>query len=133
MLVCIMEKDFCSWHVRKSQLNDRTKTPFFKEREIWFCYLGMNIGCEEDGEASTFLRPVIILKKFKNNTFFGVPLTRTPRFGRNYFTVIDNHGTSFAMLAQGRILDGRRLYYRSRIMPRSDLESLTLRFLLGIL
>lgn len=128
-----MEKDFDRWNVRKAILNDNFDIPFYKERDIWFCYLGMNVGCEEDGDISAFLRPIIVLKKFKNGTFFGVPLTRTPRFGKYYFTVIDNHGRSFAMLAQGRVLDGRRLYYRSRIMSENDFESLRLRLLLSIL
>ncbi|MGD1003273.1 MAG: hypothetical protein ABR884_01730 [Minisyncoccia bacterium] len=128
-----MKKDFDGWNIQKEILHNNFSIPFYKERDIWFCYLGVNIGREEDGSPSTFLRPVVVLRKFKNGTFFGVPLTHTPRFGRNYFTVIDRHGTSFAMLAQGRILDGRRLYYRSRVMPQNDFESLKLRFLLGIL
>jgi hypothetical protein len=128
-----MEKDFDRWNIQKTFLNNNFNVPFYKERDVWFCYLGMNIGCEEDGDISAFLRPIIVIKKFKNGTFFCVPLTHTPRFGKHYFTIIDGHGTSFAMLAQGRILDGRRLYYRSRIMPENDFESLKLKFLLSIL
>ena len=85
------------------------------------------------GESKTFVRPVIILKKFSNEVFFGVPLTRTPRFGKEYFTVINDHGVGFAMLSQGRILDARRLKYYSATMPESEFESLKLRFLLNVL
>ena len=27
---------------------------YFHEREIWFCYLGVNIGSEQDGTRKTF-------------------------------------------------------------------------------
>jgi mRNA interferase MazF len=128
-----MQKDFPRWSERKSQLNDISSIFVFKEREIWFCYLGLNVGYEENGDVRAFLRPVIILKKFSNMTFFAIPLTRTPRFGKEYFTVIDSHGVSFAMLSQGRTLDGRRLKYNSRTMPEDEFESLKLRFFLNIL
>jgi hypothetical protein len=128
-----MKKDFPRWNEKKAELNNATTTRFFREREIWFCYLGLNIGYEEDGDAKTLLRPVIILKKLSNKTLFAIPLTRTQRFGKEYFTVIDSHGVSFAMLSQGRTLDGRRLKYNSRTMPEDEFESLKLRFLLNIL
>ena len=128
-----MQKHFDRWNEQKSKLNNTTTTRFFKEREIWFCYLGLNVGNEEDGDTRTLLRPVIILKKLSNKMFFAIPLTRTPRFGKEYFTVIDSHGVSFAMLSQGRTLDNRRLKYNSRTMPEDEFESLKLRFLLNIL
>ncbi len=45
-----MKKDFGNWHNKKDKLENIEKRPFFKEREIWFCYLGLNIGDEEDGK-----------------------------------------------------------------------------------
>jgi len=128
-----MQKDFDRWNEQKTKLNITTTTRFFKEREIWFCYLGLNIGHEQDGEVGTYLRPVIVLKKFPNKTFFAIPLTHTQRFGKEYFTVIDNHGVSFAILSQGRALDIRRLKYYSRTMSEGEFASLKLRFLLNIL
>jgi hypothetical protein len=76
---------------------------------------------------------VLILKKFPNKTFFGIPLTRTPRFGKEYFTVIDDPGVSIALLLQGRVLDARRLARRLNIMSEGEFESLKLRFLLNLL
>jgi hypothetical protein len=128
-----MEKDFDAWNRRKAILNGSVKMLFFREREIWFSYLGLNIGHEQDGDAGTFLRPVIIFKKVSNAVFFGIPLTRSPRFGKEYFTVINSHGIGFAMLSQGRVFDARRLKYCSAVMPESEFESLKLRFLLNIL
>lgn len=48
---------------------------YFREKEIWWCHLGFNIGQEENGKHKIFERPVLILKKVKKNLFIGVPLT----------------------------------------------------------
>jgi mRNA interferase MazF len=128
-----MQKDFDRWNGQKSKLNNANATSSFKEREIWFCYLGLNIGHEQDGDAEKFLRPVLILKKFSNRMFFGIPLTHTPRFGKEFFTIIDDPGVSIALLSQGRTLDSHRLFYYSATMPEDEFESLKLRFLLNIL
>jgi len=128
-----MQKDFDRWSKQKAKLNDINVTLSFKEREIWVCYFGLNIGHEQDGDAKTFLRPVLILKKFPNKTFFAIPLTRTPRFGKEYFTVVNDPRTSIALLSQGCVLDARRLVRRINIMSESEFESLKLRFLLNIL
>ena len=128
-----MQKDFDRWNGQKAELNNAASMLSFKEREIWFCHLGLNIGHEQDGDAKKFLRPVIILKKLSDEMFFGVPLTRTPRFGKEYFTIINDHGVGFAMLSQGRAFDARRLKYCSAVMAEDAFESLKLRFLLNIL
>ncbi len=128
-----MEKDFDRWNEKKSKLDNTIPRFSFKEREIWFCYLGTNIGHEQDGDVRKFLRPVLILKKFSNKIFFGIPLTHTPKFGKDFFTVINDPGVSIALLSQARTLDSRRLFYYSAIMSEGEFESLKLRFLLNIL
>ncbi len=128
-----MQKDFDRWNEQKSRLDDANPSFHFKEREIWFCYFGLNIGHEQDGDAKKFLRPVLILKKFSSKTFFAIPLTHTPKFGKEFFTVIDDPGVSIALLSQGRTLDSRRLFYYSATMSEDEFESLRLRFLLNIL
>ena len=35
-------KDFCHWHSKETRLNNIPQTPYFSEREIWFCHLGVN-------------------------------------------------------------------------------------------
>ena len=37
--------------------------------------MGVNIGFEQDGTGSNFDRPVLILKGFNKESFFGVALT----------------------------------------------------------
>jgi mRNA interferase MazF len=127
-----MEKDFDDWNATKKKIHNQQNRPRFREREIWFCRAGINIGFEEDDSGDKFLRPFVVLKKFNESMFFGIPLTRTPRYGKHYFTVADEHGISFGMLAQARVMDAKRLHYRSRIMPDTVFEELSNKFQMAI-
>lgn len=51
----------------------------FNEREIWWCSIGENIGFEGDGKNDMFERPVLILKKYNAEVFFGAPLTTSTK------------------------------------------------------
>jgi hypothetical protein len=48
----MMQKDFDKWNETKKKIHDRINTPFFNEREVWWCVLGRNIGVEQDGGES---------------------------------------------------------------------------------
>lgn len=111
-----MKKDFKVWTPLKQILNN-TDEPrlFFHEREIWYCHLGENIGFEQDGQGEQFLRPVIIIRKFNNEIFWGVPLTRAQKDLPFYFTFLihlegnQNNEKSTAILSQIRLIDSKRL------------------------
>ncbi len=82
----------------------------FNEREIWSCYLGMNVGDEQMGTNEDFLRPVIILKKFNSKVCWAIPLTRTDKKSVHYFPFNFITGTqSVAILSQLRLIDSKRL------------------------
>ena len=62
-----MEKDFQKWHSEKEKLHARSNAPFFHEREIWWCSLGLNVGFEQDGKNDNFERPVLVLRRFNRD------------------------------------------------------------------
>ncbi len=107
-----MRKDFEKWHKKKARINEIEQRPFFHEREIWYCHLGLNIGFEQDGNGDEFLRPVIILRKFNNEIFWAVPLTRTDKQNRYYFRFSLAGSQSVAILSQVRLIDARRLSHK---------------------
>ena len=107
-----MKKDFKKWGENKAELHNDKKRPFFHEREVWFCTLGENIGFEQDGSGKEFLRPVIILKKFNNEVVWILPMTRTNKTGKYYFSVSLNNQTSTIILSQIRLIDTKRLQYK---------------------
>lgn len=111
------ENDFLLWHKEKYKISSEVfNNLYFKEREIWFCYLGCNIGYEEDGKGERFLRPIIIIKKINKNMFIGVPLTTSSKNRSNRFYYEFNYIReikSYAILSQIRCFDYKRLAYKS--------------------
>mgnify|MGYP001565271399 FL=1 len=105
-----MKKDFLKWHIKKSQVDGIERRPFFHEREIWFCYLGANVGFEQDGAGDDFQRPIVVIRKFNNEVCWIVPLSKTNKRSKYYFVFKFNDTiTSVAILSQIRLLDARRL------------------------
>lgn len=95
-----MQKDFNAWSEKKILINDIKDVPFFHEREIWFCFLGANVGFEQDGRGEDFQRPVLILKKFNNEICWAIPLSKTNRRGKYYFAFqFDSNTVSVAILS----------------------------------
>jgi len=121
-----MKKDYKKWHPIKQRINNTPdKRPFFHEREIWFCYLGENIGFEQDGRGEEFLRPVIIVRKFNNEIFWAVPLTRTDKKTKFYFTfTFHPSGPSTAVLSQIRLVDACRLSWKIGDIAEADFGTL---------
>ena len=107
-------KDFWKWNEKKVTLNGLPQAPHFREREVWYCHLGANVGFEQDGVGGDFLRPVIFFRKFNNQIFWGVPLTRTEKKTLFYFSFELNGARSTAILSQNRLIDGRRLSHKIR-------------------
>ncbi len=81
------EKDFDGWLPIKKHTNDRDAIPTFKQREIWWCSTGINIGVEVDGKNHHFERPVLIIRKFNRRLFWGVPLSTQIKTFPHYVTI----------------------------------------------
>src|SRR3989338_1564765 len=80
----IMEKDFDKWNGLKKNLQKNGNRFFFHEREIWWCSVGVNLGFEQNGRSDTFERPVLILRKFNQDIFLGLPMTSALKEGPHY-------------------------------------------------
>lgn len=117
-----MKKDFSKWHALKTKLHSRQNKKFFHEREVWFCSLGNNVGFEQDGKNDFFERPVIVVRKFNTDIFWGIPLTSQPKKGKFYFKFKTlNRGKcffSYAILSQIRLFDQRRLRRKLDILNK---------------
>lgn len=118
------EKDFLSWHTEKSRIQNSTYKPFFKEKEIWWCSIGLNIGHEEDGKGINFRRPILVLRKLSEDTFFGVPLSSKLKLGSYFynFSYSDQHNT--ALLAQLRMSDSGRLDRILGVVSEKDFDNI---------
>jgi len=49
-----VNKDFKNWFQNKEKINQENQPPFYHEREIWWCALGVNVGSEMDGTGKNF-------------------------------------------------------------------------------
>lgn len=105
-----MDKDFDRWNDKKKVLHGKSEAPFYHEREIWWCALGVNIGFEQDGTGENFDRPVVIIRGFNKEVCFAVALVGKKKTGKYYFDVgkIEDREAS-AVLSQVRLLDTKRL------------------------
>jgi len=120
-----MRKDFNTWNDKKIIINDNAHVPFFHEREIWFCFLGANVGFEQDGQGEDFQRPVVIIKKFNNEICWAIPLSKTGKRGKYYFAFpFDDKLTSVAILSQIKLIDAHRLSRKIGDMSEENFSEL---------
>jgi len=121
-----MKKDYKKWHNKKTYLNNDKKRVFFHEREIWFAYVGENIGYEQDGSSKDFMRPIIILKKFNNQILWGLPLTKGSKKEKPYYYsfVFKSGIKSVAILSQIKLIDAKRLRYKTGDIKEDEFDTL---------
>lgn len=106
----IYTKDFDGWNTKKQNIeNFALKSAYFSEREVWWLSIGVNIGYEEDGKSEDYSRPVLIVKKFNNQIFIGIPLTSQRKDNPYYIPIYFGKKTGSAMISQIRAFSGKRL------------------------
>jgi len=121
------EKDFVGWDNLKQTIDKDSNIPTFNEREIWWCSIGINIGHEMDGKNRFYNRPILIIRKFNNRIFWGVPLTTKVKENPFYFK-LDFQGnekiarTRCAMLSHLRLYDGKRLHDKMGKISREEFD-----------
>lgn len=113
--------DYDRWNKNKKMLSSKNNFPFFRVGEVWWCNLGINIGSEQNGSGKNFERPILIIKKYTQNTFLSLPMTSKSKEG-NYF-----YKTKFGnivILSQSRLIDARRLQRKINAVGRKELRSI---------
>ncbi len=106
-----MEDIYYQWHKIKSGINRLDSSNFyFKERDIWWCYYGANVGREQNGKNKLFLRPVLIFKKLSRKTCLVIPLSTQIKYGNHYFFLLsETNIIRTATLSQIKMIDVKRL------------------------
>ncbi len=120
---------FKNWCRLKIKLWNRPKTTVFKQGDIWWCSLGMNLGEEIFGKGEKLTRPVLIFRKFTSNSFLGLPLTTQEKQGSWYVETELKGVKRWAMLNQARILDKKRLTSRVGALDNGQLNRVKRHFL----
>ena len=105
-------KDFDKWNECQKTLDKQEFEGFCREREVWWCALGVNIGSEQDGKNDDFERPVLILKRISNELLLIVPFTSKLIKNRYRVDVKITGQDSQAILSQFRTISTKRLLKR---------------------
>lgn len=120
-----MRKDFDKWNIKKKEIHSQKLAVFCHQREIWWCSLGTNIGFEQDGTGKNFDRPIIVIRGFNENIFFGVALTSNKRNGKFYFPIGKVEGREASViLSQVRLIDTKRLIRKVAVVDKNLFEKL---------
>ncbi len=111
-----MQKDFDNWNKRKREIN-QVEPHFYRERDIRWCSLGLNVGFEQDGTNKKYRRPVLIIKGFSLHVCLVVPLTTSIKTNPYHFSLgIIEEKEAFAIVSQVRLIDTKRLHDRLAIL-----------------
>ena len=116
------------WLQMMVMLQDKKLAPSFKEGEIWWCNIGMNIGREIFGKGRGFSRPVIVFKKIGQDCFLGIPVTKQLKEGSWYVPIFHSGIEQRAILSQVRVFDKKRLLKSMGTLSHKNLENLKRKF-----
>jgi mRNA-degrading endonuclease toxin of MazEF toxin-antitoxin module len=120
-------KDFDSWNEIKKRTDQGKRAPI-KPGEVYWCRIGLNVGVEQDGSGSGYIRPVLIMKKFSHEIALAVPLTTRGKESDWYYPLPHFGETSCAILNQARPLDTKRLLGSMGEISEGDLHKVILAY-----
>ena len=123
-----MYSQYNNWNEIKITIENENIIVGFKERDIFYMNMGKNIGLEQGGKGENFVRPVVIIKGFNKNMFFGIPLSTKIKEGKFYykfqFQKKDELVENIALLSQMRLFSTKRLLNKIGVISKEDFESL---------
>ena len=121
-------KNFDKWNKLKKNINENERFLSFYAKEIWWCSLGLNIGYEQDGKNKNYERPVLVLKKFNQNSLWILPITSSDKNGRYYYQFEYSNKKYSIILSQMRLICSKRLLRRIRKISKSEFIKIKKKF-----
>jgi mRNA-degrading endonuclease toxin of MazEF toxin-antitoxin module len=112
-------KEFDLWNEKKKEIEQSDVQRLCREREVWWCSLGVNIGSEQDGKNELFERPVLILKRYSMDLILILPITSVEK-DNMYYVKIKSVMSSSVILSQIRSIDSKRLLRKVGILSVKD-------------
>ena len=120
-----MEDVFDVWNSIKKQTQNIIRTRHVSAGDVVSIRLGKNIGFEQDGKGADFLRPVVVLKKYNQYVFTGIPLTTKKKENKYYVDIGRvNELENYAIISQIRMFDTRRVVYAMGHIGKDALSAL---------
>ena len=127
-----MNAKYNNWNEIKKSVENENLFVGFKDRDIFYMKMGKNIGYEQDGKGDNFVRPIVIVKGFNKDIFFGIPLSTKIKEGRYYykfqFQKKDELITNIALLSQMRLFSTKRLLNKIGMISKEDFTKMKNKF-----
>ena len=129
-----MQKDFDAWNKIKKVLDEKEQKFFFKDGEILWMSVGLNVAKESCGKGFVFRRPVLILKKLSGDTFVGLPLSSKEKIGSWFIDINLGKEKRYVLLYQIRMFSTNRFESRLSTIDDNDFKKVKekLEFLLKL-
>jgi mRNA interferase MazF len=108
------------WTKLKVRIHLSERIIYFREREIWWASLGVNIGYEQNGKNKNFERPILVLKKFNQDIMLILPLTSKFEDSRFYYPIEYKQKRYSVILSQLRLISGKRLIRKIRKISEAE-------------
>ena len=117
-------KDFDKWNDVKKRVNARDDMEiYFHEGDVVWSSMGLNIGYEEDGKGDEYKRPVLIIKKFNKNLFWGLSLTSKAKSNKYHIPIKVKEGKeSYVIISQIKLFDKKRILQKIRNISKAELN-----------
>jgi mRNA interferase MazF len=127
-----MDRFFDEWNEVKKETQKENIIVGFRNRDIFYIKMGQNIGFEQNGKGDNFVRPVVILKKFNKNMFFGIPLSTQIKEGAFYYSFEFKKGNTMsqniALLSQMKLYSTNRLLNKIGVMDKTNFDKMKDKF-----
>lgn len=113
-------KDFDECNKVKKKLDAKSKMILFKEGEIWWLSIGLNVGEEIYGKGKIYSRPVLVLKKISHQSCVVIPLSTQSKEGNRYFEFDIHNKRQIALIHQIKLVSTQRFIKRLATVPKKD-------------
>ncbi len=114
-------KDFDKWNSKKKKIDAFSDFQHPKEKEIWWCRIGLNVGTEVYGKGEEYTRPVLVVNAESSENCIIVPLTSKLK-NKKYSCIIKTIDDKLhsALVFQIKNADKRR--FKEKIYSLADDE-----------
>ncbi|MEI7580004.1 MAG: type II toxin-antitoxin system PemK/MazF family toxin [bacterium] len=117
-------KNFDDWNIKKKATDAKqSKPPLFKERDVWWLSVGVNVGFEEDGKNGNYVRPVLIVRKFNRELFLGLPMSTKLKENPYYYSVTLQGKKVSTLISQLRVFSSKRIWNKIGELDTKDYEN----------
>ena len=115
---------FDDWNIQKKKLHSKKSNIYFREWDVWWASLWMNVKSESFWKWDSFRRPILIFKKLSSDTCIAIPLSSKIKTW-SWFCKFSLHNMQrTALLHQIRMIHKNRFQRKIWELEQNDLVNI---------